>query len=229
MRMIKAIAMALHSLSDKRVQSVLIKVVMLTLLAFLVLGAGLWFVFGWLLGFIGLTTDAGMFAAVAAVASTLFSTLLLFRLVAISITWIFSDEIIDAVEQRHYPEQAMLGKKPNIVSGAGMGLRSIARVVGYNLLALPVYAILLFTGVGTAIAFLFVNALLLGRDLEDMLIARHGKAHGTLAKQQRFLLGLAGTAAMLIPFVNLVVPVIATAAAVHLAHGAADRRGTSVA
>ena len=86
-----------------------------------------------------------------------------------------------------------------------------------------------FTLAALVLAFLFVNALLLGRDLEDMLIARHGKAYGTLGKVPRFLLGLAGTAAMLIPFVNLVVPVIATAGAVHMAHGVADRRSAPVA
>lgn len=227
--MIKAIAMAFESLSDAKVQKLLLKVVLLTLVTFVLLGFGLWLIFGWALGLIGLTTDAGMFAAFAALAATLFSGLLLFRIVAVSITWVFADDIIDAVEQKHYPQQAMLGRRPNIVGGLGMAVRSIARVSGYNLLALPLYAILLVTGVGIVLAFLFVNALLLGRDLEDMLIARHGKTDGALGKSSRFLLGLAGTAAMLIPFVNLVVPVIATAAAVHLVHGAGGRRGASVA
>lgn len=226
--MLKAIAMAFESLSDPKVQRLLIKVVLLTLAVFVVLGFAMWWVLGWVLALVGLTADANMLAALAAFASTVFSSLLLFRIIAVSITWIFSDEIIDAVEQKHYPQQAMLGKRPNIVSGMGMALRSIARVIGYNLLALPLYVILFFTGVGLPIAFLFVNALLLGRDLEDMLIARHGKSDGALGKAPRFMLGLAGTGAMLIPFVNLVVPVIATAAAVHLVHGAA-RRGASVA
>lgn len=226
--MLKAIAMAFESLSDPKVQRLLVKVVLLTLAVFVVLGFAMWWVLGWALALVGLTADANMLAALAAFASTVFSSLLLFRIVAVSITWIFSDEIIDAVEQKHYPQQAMMGKRPNIVSGMGMALRSIARVIGYNILALPLYVVLFFTGVGLPIAFLFVNALLLGRDLEDMLIARHGKTDGALGKAPRFMLGLAGTGAMLIPFVNLVVPVIATAAAVHLVHGAA-RRGASVA
>lgn len=226
--MLKAIAMAFESLSDPKVQRLLAKVVLLTLAVFVLLGFAMWWVLGWALALVGLTADANMLAALAAFATTVFSSLLLFRIVAVSITWIFSDDIIDAVEQRHYPQQAMLGKRPNIVSGVGMALRSIARVIGYNLLALPLYVVLFFTGVGLPIAFLFVNALLLGRDLEDMLVARHGKGDGALGKAPRFLLGLAGTGAMLIPFVNLVVPVIATAAAVHLVHGAA-RRGASVA
>lgn len=222
--MIKAVAMAFHSLSDRKVQGLLVKVVLLTLLAFLALGAALWFAFGWAIdswvpSWLGVNADAGMFAAFAAVLATAFSTVLLFRIVAMTITWIFADDIIDAVEQHHYPQQAMLGKRPSMIGGAGMAVKSIGRVIGYNLLAIPLYLIAAFTFIGLPIAFLFVNALLLGRDLEDMMIARHGKADGGMGSFSRFMLGLAGTAAMLIPFVNLLIPVIATAAAVHLVHG----------
>ena len=99
-----------------------------------------------------------------------------------------------------------------------MAVRSIARVVGYNLLALPLYIVLLVTGVGTAIAFMLLNALLLGKDLEDMLIARHGASQGSIQKLPRLLLGFIGTVGMLIPFFNLLVPVLATAMAVHMVH-----------
>ncbi len=145
------------------------------------------------------------------------SGVLLFRVVAVAITWVFADDIIDAVEDRHYPRQAAFGKRPSLGAGLQMAIRSITRVVGYNLLALPIYLLLLFTGIGTAVAFLLINALLLGRDLEDMLIARHG-AKGAMNKLPRLMLGLLGTAGMLVPFVNLLVPVLATAMAVHLVH-----------
>lgn len=222
--MIQAIALAFQSLADRRVQSLLVRVVLLTLLAFLVLGFAMWWVLGWGIGLIGLegfgvTADnASIFGAFLALATTLFSTLLLFRIVAVTITWIFADDIIDAVEDRHYPKHAMTGKRPGLANGVQMALRSMLRVIGYNLLALPVYLLLLFTGIGTAIAFLLVNALLLGRDLEDMLVARHGKEHGTIRKLPRLLLGLAGTVGMLVPFFNLIVPVLATATAVHMVH-----------
>lgn len=227
--MIQAIAMAFQSLADRRVQALLVRVVLLTLLAFLVLGFAMWWVMGWGLGWIGLdrfgvTADnASVVGAFLAVATTLLSTFLLFRIVAVAITWIFADDIIDAVEDRHYPKHAMTGKRPGLANGAGMAVRSVARVIGYNLLALPVYLLLLFTGIGTAVAFLLVNALLLGRDLEDMLVARHGKEHGAMRKLPRLLLGLAGTAAMMVPFLNLVVPIVATAAAVHMAHSGVSK------
>lgn len=227
--MIQAIFMAFQSLADRRVQRLLIRVILLTLLAFLVLGFALWWLMGWGMGWIGLdrfgvsADNASVFGAFLAAATTIFSTLLLFRIVAVAITWVFADDIIDAVEDRHYPKHAMTGKRPGLVSGAGMALRSVVRVIGYNLLALPVYLLLLFTGIGTAIAFLLVNALLLGRDLEDMLVARHGKEHGAMRKLPRLLLGLTGTVGMMVPFFNLIVPVLATATAVHMAHSGVSK------
>ncbi len=227
--MIQAIIMAFQSLTDRRVQHLLVRVVLLTLLAFLILGFAMWWVMSWGMGWIGLdrfgvdAANASVFGAFLAFATTLLSTVLLFRIVAITMTWIFADDIIDAVEDRHYPKQAMTGKRPGLVNGAGMALRSIARVIGYNLLALPVYVLLLFTGIGTAIAFLLVNALLLGRDLEDMLVARHGKEHGAMRKLPRLLLGLTGTVGMMVPFFNLIVPVLATATAVHMAHSGVSK------
>ena len=227
--MIQAIIMAFQSLTDRRVQRLLIRVILLTLLTFLTLGFALWWGMSWGMGWFGLdrigvsADNASVFGAFLAAAATLFSTLLLFRIIAVAIAWVFADDIIDAVEDRHYPKQAMTGKRPGLASGAGMALRSIVRVIGYNVLALPIYLLLLFTGIGTAIAFLLVNALLLGRDLEDMLIARHGKEHGTMRKLPRLLLGLAGTAGMMVPFFNLIVPVLATATAVHMAHSGVSK------
>jgi CysZ protein len=216
--MIRALMLSFQSLSDRRVAMLLVKVIVLTILVFGALGVGLWYGLDALLAHFGWRDD-GSFSALASFAILLLSGVVLFRVVAVAITWIFADDIIDAVEDRYYPHHALLGKKPGLATGATMAMRSVARVVSYNLLALPVYLVLLITGVGTAIAFLAINALLLGRDLEDMLIARHGKAHGSIPKLLRLLLGLLGTAAMLIPFVNLLVPVIATAMAVHLVHG----------
>lgn len=215
--MIQALMLSLQSLSDRRVAAVLIKVVLLTLVSFLILGVALWFALQWLFAWLNID-DEGLWSGLLTVGIIGLSAVLLFRAIAVAITWVFADDIIDAVEDKHYPQQAAFGKRPGLTSGAFMGLRSIARVIGYNLLALPVYLLLLFTGVGTAIAFLLINALLLGRDLEDMLIARHGKSRGAINKMPRLMLGLVGTAGMLVPFVNLLVPVLVTAMAVHVVH-----------
>ena len=214
--MIQALMLSFQSLSDKRILAVLVKVTILTIVSFLILGIGLWFALLWVFGWLGVN-DGGFWSGLLTVAVIVLSSFLLFRVVAVAITWVFADDIIDAVEDRHYPRQAAFGKRPSLGAGVHMAMRSIIRVLGYNLLALPLYALLLFTGVGTAIAFLLINALLLGRDLEDMLIARHG-AKGAMNKLPRLMLGLMGTAGMLVPLVNLLVPILATATAVHWVH-----------
>ena len=195
----------------------LIKVVLCTFASFLLLGVGMWFALDWLFAWLNIR-DGAYLSAFLSLAIIPISAFLLFRVVAITITWIFADDVIDAVEDRYYPQKAAFGKRPGVGAGVHMAVRSIARVVGYNLLALPLYIVLLVTGVGTAIAFMLLNAVLLGKDLEDMLIARHGASQGSIQKLPRLLLGFIGTIGMLIPFFNLLVPVLATAMAVHVVH-----------
>jgi uncharacterized protein involved in cysteine biosynthesis len=214
--MIQALILSFQSLSDRRIFAVLVKVTILTIVSFLILGIGLWFALLWVFGWLNVN-DGGFWSGLLTVAVIVLSGFLLFRVLAVAITWVFADDIIDAVEDRHYPRQAAFSKRPSLGAGVHMAMRSIIRVLGYNLLALPLYVLLLFTGVGTAIAFLLINALLLGRDLEDMLIARHG-AKGAINKLPRLMLGLMGTAGMLVPLVNLLVPILATATAVHWVH-----------
>ncbi len=195
----------------------LIKVVLCSFASFLLLGVGMWFALDWLFEWLKIQNGEYL-STFLSLAIIPISAFLLFRVVAVAITWIFADDIIDAVEDRYYPQKAAFGKRPGVGAGVHMAVRSIARVVGYNLLALPLYIVLLVTGVGTAIAFMLLNALLLGKDLEDMLIARHGASQGSIQKLPRLLLGFIGTVGMLIPFFNLLVPVLATAMAVHMVH-----------
>jgi len=215
--MIQALQLSFQSLSDRRVAMLLIKVVLCTFASFILLGVGMWFALDWLLEWLNIENGEYL-STFLSLAIIPISAFLLFRVVAVAITWIFADDIIDAVEDRYYPQKAAFGKRPGVGAGMHMALRSIARVVGYNLLALPLYILLLVTGVGTAIAFMLINALLLGKDLEDMLIARHGASQGSIQKLPRLLLGFIGTVGMLIPFFNLLVPVLATAMAVHVVH-----------
>ena len=206
--MIRAFSLAFASLSDRAIFAILLGGA---------LGIGIsWFVSSWL------GDSAGWFASAATIASvimTILSWWLLFRLIAITVIWFFADDIVEAVEMKHYPVAAVMGRRPGIGASASLAVRSLLRAIGYNALAIPFYLLLLVTGVGAPLVFLLVNALLLGRDLEDMLGFRHGRAHKHMRKSDRLILGAAGTAGMMIPFVNLLVPVIATSMAVHLMHG----------
>lgn len=197
--------------------AILARVMLLTLLAFALLGLGLWYAIDWLFHALGYADDQGL-SAVAAIAVLLIGGLVLFRVIAIAILWVFSDDIIDIVEAKHYPFEAARGQRPSNMQSLRMGLRSARRALGYNLLALPVYLLLLVTGIGAPLVFLAVNALLLGRDLEDMLVARHGHHLTAFGKGERLMLGLAGAAGMMVPVLQFVIPVVATATAVHMSH-----------
>lgn len=131
---------------------------------------------------------------------------------------------MDAVEAQHYPSRAELAKPSSYMLGLKMGLASVGRAIGYNILASPVYIILLVTGIGAPIAFFAVNAILIGRDLQDMVAARHVSDLSQMdeawriSKVTRFGLGLTTALLLAVPFVNFLAPVLGAAMATHLVH-----------
>jgi CysZ protein len=215
--MLRALSLAIQSLSDKKIALVLAQSIALTLALFAALGVASWYALNVGLARWGVADSA--IAGLGAIVIMLLLGAILFRIIAVAIVWIFSDQIVDAVEDRYYPDHAARRASPGLAASLRLALRSAGRALGYNLVALPVYLMLLVTGLGTPLLFLGVNAYLLGRDLQDMLITRHGPDQGSVALLPRLTVGALGSAAMLVPVVNLLIPVIATAMIVHLAHG----------
>lgn len=221
--MIDAFLLSLGQLSDRRILSLLLKVFLISLLLLSVFGVGAYFLLSWLLSLTALQ-DGGLAAAAAAAIITILTAVFLFRVIAIFVLNIFSDDIVDAVEARHYPSRAEHAKPPGYILGLKMGLASVGRAIGYNLLAAPLYILLLITGIGAPIAFFGVNAILIGRDLQDMVAARHVDIAANmsddwqLSKLTRFGLGLTTALLLAIPFVNFLAPVLGAAMATHLVH-----------
>ena len=146
---------------------------------------------------------------------------------AIAVLQLFADRIVAAVEARHYPAALASARPVGQGRAALLGVRSAGRAILVNLLALPVYLLLLVTGVGPAIAFFVVNGWLLGRDLGEMVAARHLRGAAvrdwrTANRSRLFVLGLAETGLFVVPVANILAPVIGAAMATHLFH--ADRR-----
>jgi uncharacterized protein involved in cysteine biosynthesis len=227
--MLNAFSLSLAQLGDPRIRSLLVKSVLLTLVIFAIAAA----LVGWLLtgsnpcGISPLDYDctigggAGIaLAAILGVASLWF----LFPAVAIGVLGIFGDEVVEAVEERHYPAAAAAAKRPTTAEGLALGLRSAGRIVLWNALAVPFYIILLFTAVGPFILFFAINAVALGRDLGEMVaVRRHRgadlKAWLAATRGRRAALGLLVTFLFMIPFANLLAPVIGAAMATHLFQG----------
>ncbi|MEW4468877.1 EI24 domain-containing protein [Parasphingorhabdus sp. JC815] len=236
--MISAFLLSIAQLSDRRILLLLLKVFLISLLLLAVFGVGTYFLPSWLFTFFALE-NGGFAAAAVATIITALTVIFLFRVIAIFVLNIFSDDIVDVVEARHYPARAQTARAPGYMLGLKMGLASVGRAMGYNILALPVYIILLVTGIGAPIAFFTVNAILIGRDLQDMVAARHSPdfKRGSpdqmsdkkediwqIGKLSRFGLGLTIALLLAVPFVNFLAPIIGAAMATHLVHRNRENR-----
>ncbi|ABC64637.1 EI24 domain-containing protein [Erythrobacter litoralis] len=215
-----AFARAVGQLADPAIVRVLVKSVALTLLVFAALGVGLWAALEQALE----SYTTGFSAEIAALVSILLAVIggwLLFRIVAIAVIQFFADEIVMAVEKRHYPGAHAVARDLTFAESLRESLKGLGRALGANLLALPVALILLVTGIGTVLLFWLVNAWLLGRELQDIAWLRHRarpEDAPPLTGLTRFLLGGTVAALFAVPFLNLLAPVIGAAAATHLVH-----------
>lgn len=226
---ISALAKGLGQLTDRAVVMLLVKTAALTLLVFALFGTGLYFALS-----VGLEAagpevggvagagwaGSGVAAAVAVIIASL-AFWFLFRVVALAVLQFFADEIVVAVEQKHYPMAAVQANRLPFQRDLANSVRGVGRALLFNALALPVAAVLVFTAIGPAIVFLIVNAVLLGRELTDMAWFRHcGDQPGAnpVPGFQRFVLGAVIAAMMLVPFINFLAPILGAAAGTHLAH-----------
>ncbi|MBV9840433.1 MAG: EI24 domain-containing protein [Sphingomonadaceae bacterium] len=178
--MLRVLPLALGDLGDRTVQRVLVLSLLITLALFAILGV----VLGRALagadpcGLVGLDAcplDPGA-GAFSAVMLTVLGIWLLFPAVAIGVVGSFSERVIAAVEARHYPAALATARHPGQLEIAWLGLRAGLRLLAYNVVALPFYLLLLVTGIGPLVLFLFVNAIAVGRDLWEMVAVRHDLA-----------------------------------------------------
>lgn len=225
--MIQALFLSFGQLFDRRVAAVFLKSFLLTIVLFAAVSVGIWYGLHALTGqfqaWLGGSAWAQGFADIATIFIVLVVHWLMFRAIAVAVIGIFADEIVQAVEARHYPQAHAVARDVPFARSLAMGLGSITRLIVINVLLSPLYVMLLITGVGTPIAFFLVNSWLLGRDFGDMVAARHMPA-GQLPKWRgrtrfrRFALGAFGTGIFFIPGLNLLAPVIGAAMAAHAFH-----------
>lgn len=222
--MLTAFTLSLRQLGDPRILGVLAKSLAVTLVLLATLGVASWWAAGaaaraWFGAGDGVAGLAGVVALLAGLALGW----LIFRAIAVAVIGVFADAVVEAVEARHYPAALASARPVPFARSLAMGAGSAGRAIVWNVAALPLYIVLLATGIGTPIGFFAVNALLLGRDLGDMVAARHMASSGLASfraqtRLTRLLLGASATALFLIPLANLLAPVIGAAMATHLFH-----------
>lgn len=219
-----ALARAFGQLGDRAVIGVAVKSIAVTLALFGLAGAGLY------AGLAQLSASpvlaaylpasiAGPLLIAVSLAVSLLAFWLLFRIVALAVLQLFADEVVAAVEAKHYPELAERARPLPLAREVAVAVRGLMRALGYNLLALPVAGVLVFTAVGPALVFLAVNAVLLGRELTDMAWLRHccgDERANPVPRAERILLGAVVAGMMAVPVLNLAAPLLGAAAGTHL-------------
>ena len=222
--MFRIFALALGDLADRRIIAIMCQALLVTAALFVVLGV----ISGWMLvgsdpcelsGAGSCKIGAGT-GGIGAFVLTVAAAWFLFPGVAVGVLMGFSDRIAAAVEQRHYPAAAAGARPIGIGRGAVMGLKSAGRILLFNLIAMPFYGMLLITGIGPFILFVIVNGLALGRDFAELAAVRHADRLSRRAwlKSTRGEQGLSGTLVsilFLIPFANLLAPILGAAMAIH--------------
>ena len=135
---------------------------------------------------------------------------------------LFQEKTINHVEKAFYPESvraASPGFWPDIMHD----IRFTAKALGLNILILPLYLI----GIGFLISIL-LNSYLLGREFFESAAGHHlGKpAARELGNQNKLVVyggGFVIVLMSLIPFLNIIMPIMATVWMVHVYHDIADK------
>jgi len=215
--MISAFTKSFTQLPDPTFRKVIIWGILGALLSFLLLfGAVTGFLFEHvLINIPWMDTAIDWLGSIA----TLAVVWLLFPAVASVIIGFLLEEIAEAVEKKHYPD---LPAARSIPWGETLveAIKFSGVMILLNLLALPIY--LLFPAVNLLVFYL-LNGYLISREYFELVGQRRvgiQKAKALRkAYQGRLLVAGALTAFLLtIPLVNLLAPVVGTAAMVHLFH-----------
>jgi CysZ protein len=209
---------ALAQLPDPAFRGVLVKSLVISLVVFVLLGAGLWTA----LLVVPATGYAWLDWTIAALSSlgSLLGMMLLFPAVMTAAIGIFLDDIADAVERRYYADEAP-GRPLATMPALWSALRFLGIVLAVNILLLPLYAILLFFPPLLYGLSLLVNGYLVGREYFEAVAFRYqSRAEATQLRRRRrgdvWLCGVLIVLLLTIPLVNFLVPIVATAFMVHV-------------
>ncbi len=221
--MLRAFTLAFGQLGDPAILRVFAKSILITLGLFAAAGYAFVLAVDHYADALNLGTEGDALAGGAAALVAIATAWILFRAVAVPVIGIFADEVVAAVEGRYYPGSASTARAAGFGLSLRLGLMSAFRVIGINLLMVPLYGLLLLTAIGPVIAFVAINAVLLGRDLGEMVAVRHfdpATVRGWMRANRgaSSLLGLVVTGLFMVPLINLVAPILGAAMATHIFH-----------
>lgn len=226
--MLSAFSKALAQMPERRFRRVMFLSLALTLLVFIgVVALANYVVLPMLAVF-----DTGWLnwlAEAAGIGVVLIALFVLFPSIATFFVCFFLDSIAEAVEERYYPGDPE-GRDAPLAQALWQSLKLVAVVVVLNILCLPLY---LIPGLNLFV-FYALNGYLLSREYFELVSIRHMKPSQASVLRRRagltvFVTGVVIAFLLTVPVVNLVAPVFATAAMVHVFKTAWRRHGGDLA
>jgi len=217
--MLSAFSRAMGQLPNPTFRRVLLSSVLLAVVVFVAVAL----LVGWWLSQIdglslfGVTILSGEWlGGLGGFAALVLTGWLFFPAVASLILGIFLEDVVDAVDRRHYPADPP-GRGQPFFRALMLGLRFAVVLIVLNLIALPLYLL----PVINMLVYLTLNGYLLGREYFELVGFHHiDPASATRLRRHNrgpvFVAGAIIAGLFAIPFVNLVAPLIATAAMTHI-------------
>lgn len=216
--MIGALFKALGQLPDRPFRRVIMRAFACSMALFAALVGFIWWfiestqLFGW--AWLEWVVDA------LGIGTAVIVAIILFPGAVLTILAFLLEDIARAVEARHYPELGPPRAQPALEAVAS-GLKLSGVIVGWNLIAMPVYVLLWWFPPLNLFVFYGLNGYLLGREYFELVALRRLDANAARAmwRENRGMLWMAGAivaVALSIPMVNWLMPVLAAAFMLHL-------------
>ncbi len=237
MGIIDSFTKAVAQLPDPRLRRVLLIGIAGSLMVFAVLWMALWWGMGaiawteiwgigWIIDWFG--DFAGWVGSVVFFSSILVATFVLFPAIITIIVGFFLEEVVNAVEARHYPNEPTPRPQP-LSEVLAITTKFALIVAALNLAFLPIYLILFLLPPLNLVLYYLLNGYLVSREYYELVALRRfdPRTARRLRRSHRGRMLLAGVILvffMTVPIVNFVTPVLATAFMVHVFQGLPRRR-----
>ena len=217
--MIRAFELAVRQLDDPKLRAVIWQSLALSLVLQIAIGALAWWgLQSWAHFDIGWVNTLIRWLGGAAVVVL---SLMLFPASFGIVVSVFMERIADIVEHAHYPGLGPARGIP-IWTGIWTGLVFLVAVIALNLVMLPFYIVAIFVAGLGAVLFYAINGWLTARLYYEQVALRRLSPAEVAAwrRANRWVLWATGVVIVFlgtIPVLNLIVPVLGTAAMVHVA------------
>ena len=135
--MLRAFLLAIGQIGDRAFAAVFLKSLAVTVALLTAAGGGLWYGATRLAAWLGWGTQMGGLLGAMALLAAFGLGWLLFRVIAIGVMGVFADDIVIAVEAKHYPSALATARTVPLTRGIALGVRSALRAILINMRAPP--------------------------------------------------------------------------------------------